>query len=69
MVTKVTVLQRKSPSLEATPHCNLVTFVTFLTDAELLLLAFARSVIFRGGFEGFLQPDHIFARTENVESF
>ena len=33
----------------------------------LLFFAFARPIIFRGGFESLLEADHIFARTEVVE--
>src|SRR4051794_18352789 len=35
----------------------------------LLLLAFARPVIFLGGFECFLEADHVFAGAKVVERF
>ncbi len=52
-----------SRRLTQTPY-NGVSF-----RVERLLLALAGSVIFRGGFEGFLEADHVFAGAEAVERF
>src|SRR5437763_15737830 len=38
-------------------------------SGALLLLAFTWPVIFLGGFERFLEADHVFARTQIVERF